>query len=90
MIKKFEEYIKENYLDNSSDPEILKYDFKKMKKNGYIEVIVKKEIDGVNKDEIVMTNSSEFGELPDDAIVTCITKKGDEIMIVKQNLQVKK
>ena len=88
-IKIFQEYIKENYLDEPSNPEILKYDFKKMKKNGYIEVTVENENDEVNKGDVLMVSSSEFGQLPDDSIITCYNKDGEEIMMVKHDLKMK-
>lgn len=75
------------YLENSVDPKSLDYDFKKLKKNGYIELIVLKSIDGVDKDEHVITNSNEFGTLDDESIVTCYTKDGDEVMIKKSDLE---
>ena len=88
MIKKFEEYIKEHYLDEPSDPEILDFDFKKMKKNGFTEVTVKKDCDGVKKGEKVLVNAYEYGELLDDAIVVCYTKDGEKVMVQKFNLQI--
>lgn len=89
MVLKFEDFIKENYLDEPSNPEILDFDFKKLKKNGYIEVTVDKDTDGANKGDVVLVSSSEFGNLPDDAICTCINKDGDKLTIIKQDLIVK-
>lgn len=88
MVKKFAEFIKENYLDEPSNPEILKYDFKKMKKHGYIEATIEKDTDDAKKGDKVMVSSSEFGQLPDDSIVTCITKDGEEVIVIKSNLKV--
>ena len=59
-----------------------------MKKNGYIELKVLKPIDEVEKDEHVITSSNEFGTLDDNAIVTCYTKNGDEVMIKKSSLDI--
>ena len=53
MIKTFEQFVNENYLDSPSDPEIMDFDFKKMKKNGYTEVTVKKGIEDLEKGEKV-------------------------------------
>ncbi|MCM1218928.1 MAG: hypothetical protein NC548_30980 [Lachnospiraceae bacterium] len=74
-------------MEKSVDPKSLDYDFKKLKKNGYIQLIVLKSIDGVNKDEHVITNSNEFGTLDDKSIITCYTKDGDEVMIQKSDLE---
>lgn len=60
-----------------------------MKKNGYIEVIVTKEIDGVKKGDILFVNSTNYSKLPNESIITCITKNNDEIIIPKGNLKVK-
>ena len=90
MIKKFNEFIKEGYLDNKVSPEYLKYDFKKMKKNGYIQVKLLKSIDGVPKGESLMTSSNEFGTLDDDSLITCFTKNGDKIMVIKTDLELSK
>lgn len=90
MIPTFLEFINETYLDNQVSPEYLKYDFKKMKKNGYISAKVLKSIDGVEEGDEVMISSNEFGTLDDDSLITCYTKDGDEIMVVKSDLEVKK
>lgn len=88
MIKTFEQFINETFLDEPINPEYLKYDFKKMKKNGYIQVKILKPIDGVKENEELMTSSNEFGTLDDDSLITCYKKNGDEVMITKSNLKV--
>lgn len=60
-----------------------------MKKNGYISVISNIDIDNVKKGDELMTSSTEFGSLDDDAIITCFTKDGDEVSIPKNKLEVK-
>lgn len=88
MIKTFEQFVNENYLDSPSDPEIMDFDFKKMKKNGYTEVTVKKGIEDLEKGEKVLVDATEFGQLSDDAIITCFTEDGEKVAIQKQNLKV--
>ena len=88
MIKSFEEFVNENYLDSPADAEIVDFDFKKMKKNGYTEVTVEKGIEELEKGEKVLVDATEFGQLSDDAIVTCFTKDGEKVAIQKQNLKV--
>ena len=88
VIKKFAQFVNENYLDTPADPNIMEFDFDKMKENGYTEVTVEKPIEDLEKGDIVLVDASEFGTLDDDAIVTCYTKEGDEVAIPKQNLKV--
>ena len=89
-VKKFEEFINETYLDSNINPKYLDYDFKKMKKNGYIQVKILKDIEDSKKGDILMTSSNEFGTLDDDSLVTCYNKNGDKIMVIKSDLEVKK
>ena len=58
-----------------------------MKKNGYVEAKVVEPVDGLKKGDKVLVSATEFGQLDDDALVTCY-KDDDEIMIAKKNLQV--
>ena len=88
-IKTFEQFINETYLDEPVDPKYLKNDFKKMKKNGYISVKVLKSIDNVKEGDELMTSSNEFGTLDDDSLITCYTKHGDKVMVIKSDLKVK-
>ena len=88
IVKTFEEFVNENYLDSQPSPEYLKYDFDKMKENGYISVELLKSVDGVDEGTKLMTSSNEFGTLDDDSLVTCYSKDGDEIMVVKSDLKV--
>lgn len=75
-------------MDNKVSPEYLNYDFKKMKKNGYISVKSKIDIDGVKTGDELMTSSNEFGTLEDDSIITCFTKDRKEISIQKKDVEV--
>lgn len=68
----------------------MKYDHKKMKKNGYVEVIVEIPVEGVNKGDKVFVTATEFGQLDNDATMTCITKDNEEILIPKKNLKIEK
>lgn len=88
-IKKFEDFIKESYLEDPSDVDVLNHSKKKMKKNGYTEVIVIEPVEGLEKDETVLVSATEFGQLEDDSMVTCYTDDNDEIIIPKKNLQIK-
>lgn len=87
-IKNFEEFLNENFIERPADVEILNHDEKKMKKNGYIEVTVIEPIDGVEKDEVVLTSATEFSQLDKDAMITCY-KGENEIIIPKKNLIIK-
>ena len=58
-----------------------------MKKNGYVEAEVVEPVDGLKKGDKVLVSATEFGQLDDDALVTCY-KDDDEIMTAKKNLQV--
>lgn len=87
-LKSFNEFIKENYLENPSDAELLDNSKKKMLKNGYVEVEVIEPVDGLEKGDTVMVSATEFGELEDESMVTCY-KGDDKIITAKRNLQVK-
>lgn len=88
MIKTFKEFITETYLDNQPTPEYLKNDFDKMKKNGYISVKLLKDVEDNKKGEELMTSSSEFGTFDEDSLVTCYTKDGDKVLVIKSDLEV--
>lgn len=75
-------------MDNKVSPEYLNFDFKKMKKNGYISIKSKIDMEGVKKGDELMTGSNEFGTLDDDAIITCYTQDGKEISIQKGDVEV--
>lgn len=86
-IKSFEDFVNETFLDNQVDADLLDHDKKKMKKNGYTEATVIEPVDGLKKDEKVLVSATEFGELGDNALITCY--KGDEKFITtKKNLKV--
>lgn len=60
-----------------------------MKKNGYIDVEIKTPVEGVKIGDTVYVSATEFGELDDDALVTCITNEDEKILIPKRNLKIK-
>ena len=86
-IKSFSEFVNETFLENPADADLLNNKKKKMKKNGYVEAEVVKPVDGLKKGDKVLVSATEFGQLDDDALVTCY-KDDDEIMTAKKNLQV--
>ena len=86
-IKSFSEFVNETFLENPAGADLLNYDKKKMKKNGYVEAKVIEPVDGLKKGDKVLVSATEFGQLDDDALVTCY-KDDDEIMTAKKNLQV--
>lgn len=86
MIKKFKDFILENYLEEPSDPKVVK-DKKKLLKNGYMEVVVDIPVEGVEKGDKVLVSATEFGQLTDDTMVTSL-KDDKEILIPKGNLRV--
>ena len=86
-IKSFSEFVNETFLENPADADLLNPDKKKMKKNGYVEAEVVEPVDGLKKGDKVLVSATEFGQLDDDALVTCY-KDDDEIMTAKKNLQV--
>lgn len=65
------------------------YNHKKMKKNGYIDVKSNISVEGVKKGDIVYVSATEFGQLEDDSMVTCITEDDKEVIIKKSDLIVK-
>jgi hypothetical protein len=60
-----------------------------MKKNGFIEVVATKDIDELKKGDKVFVSSTEFGQLDDDAVVTCYKGK-KELFIPKNSLEITK
>ena len=86
-IKSFSEFVNETFLENPADADLLNHSKKKMKKNGYVEAKVVEPVDGLKKGDKVLVSATEFGQLDDDALVTCYNDD-DEIMTAKKNLQV--
>lgn len=86
-IKTFQEFINETYLEKTVDPKVLKYDKKKMKKNGYIEVSLLKDIDGLKKGDEVLVTATEIGQLEDESLITCY-KDDKEIIVPKKDLKI--
>ena len=86
-IKSFSEFVNETFLENPADADLLSHNKKKMKKNGYVEAEVVKPVDGLKKGDKVLVSATEFGQLDDDALVTCYNDD-NEIMTAKKNLQV--
>lgn len=85
-IKTFQEFVNETYLEKTVDPKVLKYDKKKMKKNGYIEVSILKNIDGLKKGDKVLVTATEIGQLEDESLITCY-KDDKEIIVPKKDLK---
>jgi len=86
-IKSFKEFLNETFLENPANADLLDHNKKKMQKNGYAEVTVIVPVDGLKKGDKVLVSATEFGQLDDEALVTCY--KGDEeIITAKKNLQV--
>lgn len=86
-VKSFNEFVNETFLDKPVKPELLDFDEKKMKKNGYFEAVVLEPVEGLKKDDKVLVSATEFGQLDDEALVTCY-KDDEEIIVPKKNLQV--
>jgi len=86
-IKTFQEFVNETYLEKTVDPKVLKYDKKKMKKNGYIEVSLLKDIDGLKKGDKVLVTATEIGQLEDESLITCY-KNDKEIIVPKKDLKI--
>ena len=86
-IKTFQEFVNETYLEKTVDPKVLKYDKKKMKKNGYIEVSLLKDIDGLKKGDEVLVTATEIGQLEDESLITCY-KDDKEIIVPKKDLKI--
>lgn len=60
-----------------------------MKKNGYIDVEVKTPVEGVKIGDTVYVSATEFGQLDDEAMVTCITDDDKKVLMPKRNLIIK-
>lgn len=88
MIKKFKDFIYETYLDEPANLEFIDFNKKKMEKNGYTKVIVDIPVEGVKKGDEVYVSATEYGQLSDDSIVTCIVKNNKTIIIPKRNLKI--
>lgn len=86
-VKSFKEFINETFLEQPADAAALEYDKKKMEKNGYAEVTVIETVDGLDKGDKVLVSATEFGQLDDEAYVTCY-KDDEEYFVQKKNLQV--
>ena len=67
----------------------MNYNHKKMKKNGYIEVESNISVEEVNKGDKVYVSATEFGQLDDESMITCITEDDKEVLISKKDLIVK-
>lgn len=75
-------------MDNPVNPEVVDFDFKKLKDNSYLEATVLSDTDCVKKGDKVVLNSTEVGTMDDNSIITCYTKDGKEVMIQKSNLEI--
>ena len=87
----FEEFVGESFIDSVTKPEQVDFDKKKMLKNGYIEVVVEKPVEGLKKGDVVFALSSEFGQIGDNALIKVLKdeKDKDGIIIPVENLKVK-
>ena len=86
-IKCFQDFVNETYLDKPADPKVIKYDKKKMKRNGYVEVSILKSVDGLKKGDKVLVTATELGQLEDESLITCY-KNDKEIIIPKKDLKI--
>lgn len=85
-VKSFNEFINETFLDQPADADLLKHNKKKMEKNGYVEAEVINQVDGLKKGDKVLVSATEFGQLDDEALITCY-KDDKEIITAKKNVQ---
>lgn len=62
-----------------------------MLKNGYMEVIVEKPVEGLEKDDVVYVRSNEFGQIGNEALVRVMRDEKDRtgIIIPIGNLKIK-
>lgn len=100
-IRKFEKKLQESYsekkklsesfLNEPSKPNQLKFNKKKMLKNGYMEVIVEKPVKGLNKGDVVFALTNEFGQIGDYGSIKVLRDEKDEdgIIIPIKNLKIK-
>lgn len=87
-LKSFGEFINETFLEKPVDPELIGYDEKKMKKNGYIEATLECDVDDIKKGDSVFVSSTEYGQLESESPITCL--KGEKKVIVqKKNIKIK-
>lgn len=63
-----------------------------MLKNGYMEVVVISPVKGLNKDDVVLVKSNEFGQIGKNASIMVLKDENDEkgIIIPTKNLKIKK
>lgn len=62
-----------------------------MLKNGYMEVIVEKPVEGLKKGDVVFALTNEFGQIGNDASIKILKDEKDEdgIIIPIRNLKIK-
>lgn len=87
----FEEFVGESFIDTTTKPEQVNFEKKKMLKNGYIEVVVEKPVEGVEKGDVVFALSNEFGQIGDNALIKVLRDEKDKkgIIIPIENLKLK-
>lgn len=78
-------------MNEPSKPNQLKFNKKKMLKNGYMEVIVEKPVKGLNKGDVVFALTNEFGQIGDYGSIKVLRDEKDEdgIIIPIKNLKIK-
>lgn len=86
-VKSFDDFVNETYLDKPINPEMLGYDEKKMKKNGYIEVELLNDVEDLKKGEKLLVSSTEIGQLGKESLITCWLKN-KKIIIPKKDLKI--
>lgn len=87
----FEEFVGESFIDTTTKPEQVNFEKKKMLKNGYIEVVVEKPVEGVEKGDVVFALSNEFGQIGDNALIKVLRDEKDKkgVIIPIENLKLK-
>jgi hypothetical protein len=88
-VKSFDDFVNETYLDKTTDPKLLNYDEKKMKKNGYIEVELLNPVEGLKKGDILLVSANEIGQLENESLITCWLKN-KKIIIPKKDIKIVK
>jgi hypothetical protein len=87
----FEEFVGESFIDTTTKPEQVDFEKKKMLKNGYIEVVVKEPVEGLEKGDVVFALSNEFGQIGNNALIKVLKDEKDKkgVIIPIENLKLK-
>lgn len=86
-VKSFDDFVNETYLDRPTNPELLDFDEKKMRKNGYIEVELLNPVEDLKKGEKLLVSSTEIGQLGKESLITCWIKDR-KVIIPKKDLKI--